>query len=297
MMETLNRLNVDALLELPPIAGVDYETRGADLHLSLEDGATTNTTGGNPSKIDRISLSHSTVFGVSSSTTVTTKPFDSLPPSSASCACLANFYLTLDQLRESEQPTFPSGLHLLRKTIATATQISHCQNCPARYLFAMQNVQLLGTLILSIAKQYGAILDSIDAEARASSQPKLLYFGGFPSPETEGTGFSMQMSPSEWRALANKAVKGEVYGSGSNTSSFWDLLDFLEKRQIRWHTVPPSADYPRMYLFENLSGQAPLCIKLIQEARDILRNLKFCDTVTEFSAPSSGDHGRNMILI
>ncbi|KAI8716734.1 hypothetical protein NCS52_00967700 [Fusarium sp. LHS14.1] len=271
LMETLNRLDIDTYLDLPPLVGTDY---GASAMAQLQLGLVGGLTNGSPSSTASNHMPwNSMVSNIPSSATPATEPLCSLSPSS-SCACLANFYLTLDQLRENQQPSFPSGLYLLRKIIATATQMAHCQNCPTRYLYAMQNVQLLGTLIMSIANQYGAILESIDTEARASDQSKLLRFGlGLSSPDV-ASDLSIEASPSEWRALANRAVRSEVYGGSSKSDCFWALLDVLEKRQIMWHTVPPSPDFPTMCPPE----MQPLCIRLILEARRVLGTLRFYDS-------------------
>ncbi|KAF4969045.1 hypothetical protein FSARC_3699 [Fusarium sarcochroum] len=125
----------------------------------------------------------------------------------------------MDQLRENEELTFPSGLHFLRKINAIASEMAHCQICPTRYLSAMQNIQLLGTLIMSIAKQYGVILESIEAEADSLSRLNKSKSIGFRELGSELRGnsstgtssnYSMEASPSEWLVLANRTPAYEV---------------------------------------------------------------------------------------
>lgn len=208
---------------------------------------------------------------VSSPCTITTQPRTSPTPPLA-CACLAACYLTLNDIRENNELSFPSGLHVLRKSMATATQMAHCQSCPTRYLSALQNVQLLIALIMTMAKQYGSILESIENEVRLASglkRSKLFRFGAVVS--DDDACFTLEASPLEWRSLANRAVKGEVFGVRDGGNSFWALLDFLEKRQTLWHTAPPNSDHPREYTVD----PDPLCIKLLREARGVLEGLKF----------------------
>jgi hypothetical protein len=189
----------------------------------------------------------------------------------------------LDRIRANDDLSFPSSLHLLRNSTAIVSQMAHCQHCPARYLSAVQNMQLLIALIMTMADQYGAILGSIDEEARRLAElgkPKLLLFteSGAMATDTElntDAYFSLETSPSEWRALAKKAVKSEIFGRGENSNSFAGLLDFLEERQTMWHTVGPCSNRRR----ENVALQEePLCIKLIQRAKRRSETLGFGET-------------------
>ncbi|KAI7285068.1 hypothetical protein KC340_g18385, partial [Hortaea werneckii] len=79
----------------------------------------------------------------------------SLPPT-PSCACLSTLYLTLSTLQQQPQPhssptssssSFPQTLAPLRTAMQTATSILVCPICPQRFLSAVQNTQLLGTLL------------------------------------------------------------------------------------------------------------------------------------------------------
>ncbi|KAI7345546.1 hypothetical protein KC331_g16685, partial [Hortaea werneckii] len=99
----------------------------------------------------------------------TTLPLTSPPPKSQeqqqppppfpgpTCACLSTLYLTLSTLQQQPQPhssptsspssSFPHTLAPLRTAMQTATSILVCPHCPQRFLSAMQNTQLLGTLL------------------------------------------------------------------------------------------------------------------------------------------------------
>ncbi|KAF4450812.1 hypothetical protein F53441_6144 [Fusarium austroafricanum] len=142
-----------------------------------------------------------------------------------SCACLATFYLTIDTLCKNEKLVFPSGLQFLRKSVATASEMAHCQTCPTNYLAAMQNIQLLGTLAMSIARQYDVILESIDTEAgsmKERKESKSLQFrdlGVELRDDSAEATCGVELGPLEWASLARKAVKKERNDKPSGTLS------------------------------------------------------------------------------
>lgn len=196
--------------------------------------------------------------------------------SSRSCSCLATFYLTVDDLCKNERLSFPSGLPFLRKTISTASQIAHCQICPTSHLSAMQNIQLLGTLLMSVGQQYGVILESVDKEAKASKEKnelKRLQFSDVGVEySAEAPSYNLELSPTDWAELAKKAVKAEVYGNGREEECLWGVLNYLEKRQAQWHAVPPHQDCPHQY---QLSEEEPFCIKILHKAKESIEALKW----------------------
>ncbi|KAL9562277.1 hypothetical protein ACKAV7_013360 [Fusarium commune] len=210
--------------------------------------------------------------------------------SSRSCSCLAAFYLTVDDLCKNERLSFPSGLPFLRKTISTAGQIAHCQICPTSHLSAMQNIQLLGTLLMSVGQQYGVILESIDKEANASKEKnelKRLQFSEVRAEYcTEAPSYSLELGPSEWADLARKAVKAEVYGNGREEECLWSVLNYLEKRQAQWHAVPPHQDCPHQY---RQSEEEPFCIKILHKAKESIGALKWkCRELYGLDKPDVG---------
>lgn len=289
MIQALDRGDLDTFLKSLPLASAPgpasaaehvgirdwgnpiddtYEDLPGLAHTSSEDS--TSRSSRDPISEDTLA-SHSASTSFSSPPTVTTQPRNS-PAPALGCACLAACYLTLDDIRGDNELSFPSGLHVLRKSMATATQMAHCQSCPTRYLSALQNVQLLIALIMTMAKQYGSVLDSIDKEARTASdlnKSKLFRFGDVES--GAGQWFTLEATPIEWRSLANRSVNSEVFGVRDGGGSFWALLEFLEKRQRLWHAAPPNSDHPRDYTLD----PEPLCIKLIREAKRVLEGLKF----------------------
>jgi hypothetical protein len=144
----------------------------------------------------------------------------------------------------------------------------------------MQNTQLLGTLLMSLAKQYAVVLDSIDKEKdhlALNNKLKYLYFGLSPArldsrAITESNlNYAIKVSPSEWAKFAKRAVEREVYGSNDKQESLWDLVDFVERRQEQWHDVQPKPDCSQGHL----SGQEPLCLKIMHGVKERVGSLKF----------------------
>ncbi|KAI7118214.1 hypothetical protein KC337_g15367 [Hortaea werneckii] len=121
-----------------------------------------------------------------------------LPP--PSCACLSTLYLTLSTLQPHQSPSspsspsFPHTLVPLRKAMQTATSILTCPICPQKFLSAMQNTQLLGTLLVCIAERFRGVVEGIDKGEEGKGE--------------EGKG-------EEWRRWAKGVVWGEIYGRGS----------------------------------------------------------------------------------
>ncbi|KAI7226424.1 hypothetical protein KC330_g8820 [Hortaea werneckii] len=87
-----------------------------------------------------------------------------------SCACLSTLYLTLSTLQQhphsSSSSSFPHTLAPLRTAMQTATSILVCPHCPQKFLSAMQNTQLLGTLLVCIADRFRGVVEGIEEEGK-----------------------------------------------------------------------------------------------------------------------------------
>nr|POE47586.1 monodictyphenone cluster transcription factor [Quercus suber] len=142
----------------------------------------------------------------------------------SSCACLSTMYLSLNNLQQMAQPyQFPFSLHPLREAMSTATSVLRCEECPQRFITGLQNTQMIGTLLVSIAERFGKVLDSITTEAvRAemhcetkkfrladlNTETSHLHLGGLGC----AAAFSIDLSPDEWRSMSKKVVRAEVHG-------------------------------------------------------------------------------------
>lgn len=203
------------------------------------------------------------------------------------CACLSSLYITLDNLRSMESFDFASGLYRLRNALSTADSCIDCQVCPARFLTATQNAQLLGTLLLNVSERYNTVLKTINSEARQAEemeQLKVFHIGGVGVSESENPHIRsiagpseplvLEVPPLEWRRLAKKVVMAEVYGtSDTSRTSFMSVLTTLEQRQDLWHKQEPTEDCPnpdRRRRQMHHGDEAPMCLVLAREARKLV---------------------------
>lgn len=280
VLQGLSQLEVDTLLGLSALAEV---APGIDDPVHLDSGEVNDSSSSgvaSSSAFEEIPIpALATSLTSSVSSALAASP--TAQPASA-CACLASCYLTMDHLCKNERLTFPSGLQPLRKAIATATEMAHCQVCPGNNLFAMQNVQLLVALVMSIVKQYDVILQNIDEEGGSLDQQpnaKHLHFKAAEdeitnSSTTDGSlDYPIEVSPTQWTNLAKRVVKNEVYGNGGSQDSLWALLVFIEQRQVKWHAVPPKRDCRH----NHQPDDEPFCIKIIWKSKELLATLKFED--------------------
>ncbi|CAM1503252.1 Fc.00g080280.m01.CDS01 [Cosmosporella sp. VM-42] len=206
-------------------------------------------------------------------------------PAKQNCACLASLYLSLDEIRSTDNMSFAVGLSLLRSATLKAVTVVQCPVCPVKFVWAMQNAQLLNTLILSIAESYQRMVKFIDDEvvrAERTNEQKTLWFG---EPQTglspeNGPGapsFTLSLSPSEWRTLTKKAVKGEIYGDATlSSASFMSMLQLMEARQLKWHSDGPPVNLHCKAPGEEHDGE-PMCVMLVRQARGVVSRLPLDD--------------------
>lgn len=215
---------------------------------------------------------------------LTTPALNVLPVQS--CACLSSIYLTLENLRGMDVISFPSSLRCLRDALHTSKSCIDCQVCPAQYLTATQNSQLLGTLLLCISERYNRILKAIASDTTAAEeagQMKTLHIGSFGStrPRHEIVGgidsdepLVLELPPLEWKKLAKRVVKAEIYGTcDASRASFMSVLTSLEHRQAHWHTMEPTADCPtpnrRRHDMHDHNNN-PMCLMAAREAKKVV---------------------------
>ncbi|RMZ00252.1 hypothetical protein D0862_06820 [Hortaea werneckii] len=172
----------------------------------LSDGEPVTAPGGRGGWGDDLNLASALLPSITTTTAQpqtlpNQNPQDQNPPPPPlpvpTCACLSTLYLTLSTLQQqdphpssSSAPSFPHTLLPLRTAMQTATSILTCPVCPEKFLSAVQNTQLLGTLLVCIAERFRGVVEGIEAEEGR-----------------EGKG-------GEWRGWAKGVVWGEVYGRG-----------------------------------------------------------------------------------
>jgi len=214
-----------------------------------------------------------------------------LPLALPSCACLSTMYLTLNTLQQMPSFAFPFALHHLREAMQTASDVVACETCFTKFISAIQNTQLLGTLLVSIAERFSKVLLTINSETvRASTASETKKFrladlnntSSISHLHTGGLGcaaaFSIDLTPAEWRSMSKKVVRAEVHGGGPTDSNICcptltDLLKRMRERQESWHSgskILP-ADFPLdreglPIAGHRLPNEDHLCLKFVKYA-------------------------------
>ena len=207
-----------------------------------------------------------------------------------SCGCLSSlfFYLTSLNSEATKTATFPFALHSLRPAMQSALQIMDCQECPQRFMTAIQNTQLLGALIMSLADRFTKILAFISKEAEeaeAKGEEKAfrladlntstahLHTGGLSC----AAAFNVHLSPQEWRSMAKKVVKAEVYGVNNDCCVYYMLLvEKMEKRHTHFETRNLPDDFPTDHRTglkmggRNIPKEDHVCLKYAEMGRRLL---------------------------
>lgn len=208
------------------------------------------------------------------------------------CACLSTLYLTLSRLQTLDLRTnpFPFALHPLREAVQTASEVLSCPECPRRFISAIQNTQLLGTLIMSIAERFQKVLIAISDEATRAEEAgekkrfrladlntstSHLHTGGIGC----AAAFHLDLEPAEWRSLAKKVVRAEVKGPSEGNECcayFLGVVEAMENRQHLWHQGPMPDDFPKDARTglpmggRNIPKEDHLCLKLAGYARKLV---------------------------
>ncbi|KAH6894583.1 hypothetical protein B0T10DRAFT_456813 [Thelonectria olida] len=227
------------------------------------------------------------IWGCDTNTSPETDPtllgLDSLP-SKPSCSCLANIYLCLEETRATEPAPFSSGLTRLRSVTSRALAILQCNVCPTDFVWAMQNSQLLNTLLVSIAETYRTLVESITEEARRAAQnneTKTLFInesqpgvidGSFATPSLH-----VNLTPKQWELVVKSAVKDDIFGTSNSTlGSFANLLQAMEDRQIGWHSglLGSCIRDDHHHAHRHSTDKEPMCVMLVRHTKAIINRLE-----------------------
>lgn len=218
-----------------------------------------------------------------------------LSSTAAACVCLSELYISLSNLQSLAIFSFPLALPQIRLACNSAYCVLVCQQCPKDRNSAMSNLMFLTTLLTSIVERYDRVLKQIDTDAQQASslgetipfrmgenraEYAHLHTGTFDCP----MGFDVDLSPSEWRKFARKAIKADVLGPAPNCrQSISDIVNLFEQRQHQWHLRPEAENMGIQCARLNGNHVAPgdpMCLKFIQVIRDHIQRLELGDEVT-----------------
>ncbi|KAI8716739.1 hypothetical protein NCS52_00968200 [Fusarium sp. LHS14.1] len=193
------------------------------------------------------------------------------PGSRQTCDCILSLSQMLNRIREDNELAFPLNVRPLREALRNIAATVDCQVCPRIFVSAMQNCLLLCTGVMSVAHGYIRVAKQIDMEAIRCSQTKqmkVLEVSGSSGPSTDA--FVLEVSPGEWKKLAMKMVRAEVFGVADGSHPcFISMVDKIEQRQKSWHASPPGAFFPDVYCEDD----NPACLRLLKATRGIIASL------------------------
>ncbi|KAG8529507.1 uncharacterized protein KY384_006144 [Bacidia gigantensis] len=170
------------------------------------------------------------------------------PTSSGSCNCIPTIYKTLSEFPPSvAAPSFPATLVPLKRVINVALGCLSCSLCGLTYNSALQNSMGLMTLLHLSVVTYRTLLHNIDVQAHGMGDRKISYRMGelqdHPASSHLHTGtndcpmgMSVDLSGTEWRTLARKAVKQDIWGrTKDQADTMVQVLKEMAARQRIWH--------------------------------------------------------------
>jgi len=158
------------------------------------------------------------------------------------CTCLPDLYKSLANFQSSPPPLFPYSMAALKKAQLVGYTVVRCQQCSQEYNRAIQNSSMLGTLINLVISEYNKLLKYIDE--RSAKEEMIPFRIGDGSPETQGLhtgtfdcpmGIEIDLNGEEWRTLARKVVKNEIFPARDGEQCLERLIGDMRTRQLRWH--------------------------------------------------------------
>ncbi|KAI4267561.1 MAG: hypothetical protein LQ337_008293 [Flavoplaca oasis] len=152
------------------------------------------------------------------------------------CTCLTQLHGMLQAFQSMPPASFPSSRDPLTRATKLGRSINRCTRSPLDFSTALQTSMLLITLLRLVVHGYASLLR--DIQARAAEGTKITYRVG----EVDlanvhlhtGTkdcplGFTIELDPEEWVAMARKVLKQDIYGNSQNVDCLISVLEELEQ--------------------------------------------------------------------
>lgn len=181
--------------------------------------------------------------------------------------------------------SFPQALAPLKKALAYAEMIISCKACTTTHspiASWRQNTLYMITLLSSIACKFDELLRAVDTEATGlheTQSTKKMRIGAEWSSNTAhlhtGTpdcpmGFEMEFGAAEYRDLAFRGIKSEVFPPEEGKRTLVSMVVRLELRQRIIHAFQdlPGAKSAHDHVTDN-----PQCVKLTQSIWSTIHSL------------------------
>ncbi|KAL8842033.1 MAG: hypothetical protein Q9176_002971 [Flavoplaca citrina] len=197
------------------------------------------------------------------------------------CTCLTQLHGMLQAFQSMPPASFPSSRDPLTRATRLGRSINRCTRCPLDFPTALQTSMLLTTLLRLVVHGYASLLG--DIQARAAEGTKITYRVG----EVDlanvhlhtGTkdcpmGFTIELDPEEWVAMARKVLKQDIYGNSQNVDCLISVLEELEQGHQAWQLVGmPFSDTDAARRSRHSNPQ-DLSFHLIQHIRAVVEELQ-----------------------
>ncbi|KAI4277014.1 MAG: hypothetical protein L6R38_005528 [Xanthoria sp. 2 TBL-2021] len=198
-----------------------------------------------------------------------------------SCTCLTQLHYMLQSFQAMPPSSFPSSRDPLTRATRLGRAINRCTLCPLDFPTALQTSMLLITLLRLTVHGYAALVR--DIQAKAAEGYKITYRVGELNLSNghlhTGTldcpmGFTIELDPEEWAAMARKVLKQDIYGSSQNIDCFVGVLEELEQRHQTWQLLElPFSDTSAAVRSRHAHPQ-DLFLQLIQHSRAVVEDLE-----------------------
>ena len=210
------------------------------------------------------------------------------------CTCSSSLFqhITVLNCLETKYPNydFPFVIHPLRAAMQGASDSMDCEECPKRFITAITNTQLIGTIITSVAASFSKVLSTISKEATRAEEAceekrfrlsdlntstSHLHTGGLGC----AAAFDIHLSPQDWRKMAKKVILAEVYGAKHGNDcciSFTQIVEKMEGRHQKFDHKNIPDDFPIDHTTglkmggRNMPKEDHLCLKFVQAGRKLM---------------------------
>lgn len=200
---------------------------------------------------------------------------------SISCTCLTQLHGMLQAFQSMPPASFPSSRDPLTRATKLGRSINRCTRCPLDFPTALQTSMLLMTLLRLVVHGYASLVR--DIQTRAAEGTKITYRVGevdFANVHLHtGTkdcpmGFTIELDPEEWVAMARKVLKQDIYGNSQNVDCLVSVLEELEQRHQAWQLLGLPFNDTDAAVRNPHSHPQDLFFQLIQHIRAVVEELQ-----------------------
>ena len=197
------------------------------------------------------------------------------------CTCLNQLHGMLQAFQSMPPASFPSSRDPLTRATKLGRSINRCTRCPLDFPTALQTSMLLMTLLRLVVHGYASLVR--DIQTRAAEGTKITYRVGevdlanvhlHTGTQDCPMGFTIELDPEEWVAMARKVLKQDIYGNSQNVDCLVSVLEELEQRHHAWQLLGLPFNDTDAAVRSSHSHPQDLFFQLIQYIRAVVEELQ-----------------------